>query len=62
MGKAQAKDLGFDSELLYDPQANYERVRGNLWDWASVPIQLPKATRTVDTPAQDAAIVAAAAP
>ena len=62
MGKAQAKDLGFDSELLYDPQANYERVRGNLWDWASVPIQLPKATRTVDTPAQDAAIVAPAAP
>ncbi len=56
MGRAQASDLGFDNSLIYDPQINYERVRGRIWDWSFGSVPQPQATRTVDTPAQDAAI------
>ncbi|WP_421836424.1 TolC family outer membrane protein [Novosphingobium sp.] len=56
MGKAQATDLGFDPASLYDPEANYRRVRGRVFDWALDSPTLPKATRTVDTPAQTATI------
>ena len=62
MGKAQARDLGLDNAMLYDPQVNYERVRGKIWDWSFDQVQLPRATRTVDTPAQDASIAAAVTP
>jgi len=34
MGRAQAADLGFDANTLDDPEANYRRVRGRVWDWA----------------------------
>ena len=54
MGKAEARDLGLDGEvLLYDPAFNYERVKGKWWDWAKEPDPVAQATRTVDTPAQD---------
>jgi outer membrane protein len=60
MGKAQAKDLSLDAELgsaaLYDPNVNYERVRGKTWDWAHDPDPKAQSTRTVDSPAQDATI------
>ena len=36
--------------------ANYERVRGNIWDWSSDPDPTTQSTRTVDIPAQDAEI------
>ncbi|WP_225207077.1 TolC family outer membrane protein [Novosphingobium huizhouense] len=66
MGKAQAKDLALDagpeSAVLYDPQVNYDRVKGKIWDWASDPAPKPVATRTVDSPAQDATIPAQPAP
>jgi len=62
MGKAQARDLGFDNAMLYDPQVNYEQVRGRIWDWSFGSVQQPKATRTVDTPAQDAAIAGVVIP
>ena len=58
MGKAEAKDLGLDGGALYDPQVNFDRVKGNVWDWAHDPEPKPQATRTVDTPAQDATIPA----
>jgi outer membrane protein len=56
MGKAEARDLGIDAGPLYDPQVNYKRVKGKIWDWAKDPDPKPQSTRTVDTPAQDASI------
>ena len=57
MGKAEAEDLGLDAGPLYDPEVNYRRVKGKIWDWASDPDPKPQATRTVDTPPQDASIL-----
>ena len=38
MGHAEARDLGLEEfGPLYDPVANYERVRGNIWDWSNDP-------------------------
>jgi outer membrane protein len=62
MGRAEAKDLGLDSGPLYDPDVNYERVRGKFWDWDPDPDPKAQSTRTVDTPAQDATIPAQPAP
>ena len=62
MGRAQAADLGFDANTLYDPDANYRRVRGRVWDWALDPVPTAKATRTVDTPAQTATTPAQTVP
>jgi outer membrane protein len=56
MGKAQAADLGFESGALYDPGANYARVRSRIWDWSFDPDPTAKATRTVDSPAQNAVV------
>ncbi|WP_082441752.1 TolC family outer membrane protein [Sphingomonas sp. Leaf33] len=53
MGRAEANDLNLtDIGSLYDPVANYDRVRRKIGDWGSDPEPLPVATRTVDTPAQ----------
>jgi outer membrane protein len=57
MGRAEARDLGLDDEaLLYDPDINYERVRGKIWDWSFDPDPVAQSTRTVDIPAPDAEI------
>ncbi len=56
MGDAEARDLGLDGGVLYDPETNYRKVRHNIWDWGSIPDPKPVATRTVDTPAQTPAI------
>jgi type I secretion outer membrane protein, TolC family len=53
MGRAEARDLNLDSDILYDPELNYERVRDKILDWDSDPAPAPRSTRTVDTPAQD---------
>lgn len=53
MGRAEARDLGLDGGALYDPQNNYERVRGKWFDWDTDPMPVAQATRTVDTPVQD---------
>ncbi len=37
MGRAEARDLGLDGGVLYDPQANYDRVRGKWFDWDDDP-------------------------
>jgi len=59
MGRAEARDLGLGDEgLLYDPQVNYERVRGKVFDWSFDPDPVAQSTRTVDTPAQDGEIPA----
>ena len=62
MGKARAADLGFDAASLYDPEVNYRRVRGRVFDWALDAPAQPKSTRTVDTPAQTATIPAQTVP
>ncbi len=56
MGKAEARDLGLDGGALYDPDVNYRNVRGNIWDWDDNPAPRAKATRTVDTKAQDGSV------
>lgn len=57
MGRAEARDLGLDEMgALYDPAVNYERVRGQIWDWAHDPDPVTESTRTVDIPSQDAEI------
>lgn len=54
MGRAEARDLGLgDETLLYDPELNYERVRGKFFDWSFDPDPVPQSTRTVDIPAPD---------
>ena len=58
MGKAEARDLNFDNDILYDPQVNYERVRTKIFDWGDDPAPAAKSTRTVDTPVQDGDIPA----
>jgi outer membrane protein len=52
MGRAEARDLGLDDGVLYDPQVNYDRVKGKIWDWSSDPDPEAQSTRTIDTPAQ----------
>ncbi|QGN54871.1 TolC family outer membrane protein [Novosphingobium sp. Gsoil 351] len=56
MGRAEADDLGLDAGPLYDPEVNYRRVKGKIWDWAHDPDPKAQATRTVDTLPQDASI------
>ncbi len=56
MGKAESRDLGLDGGVLYDPDVNYRRVEGAVWDWSSDPAPTPKATRTVDSKAQDGSV------
>lgn len=59
MGKAEARDLGIDTGgPLYDPQDNYKRVRGKIFDWSFDPDPTAQSTRTVDTKAQDGDIPA----
>jgi outer membrane protein len=53
MGRAEARDLGLDGGALYDPNVNFERVRGKIWDWSNDPEPKAQSTRTVDTPAQN---------
>lgn len=62
MGRAEARDLGLDSDgPLYDPQVNYDRVKNKWFDWSFDPDPVAQSTRTVDIPAPDAEIPATAA-
>lgn len=55
MGRAEARDLNLDTGgPLYDPDVNYERVKGKIWDWDRDPEPAPNSTRTVDIPAATA--------
>lgn len=56
MGKAEAQDLGLDGGVLYDPDTNYRRVKGKIFDWDSDPAPKVQSTRTVDTPVQDGSV------
>jgi outer membrane protein len=54
MGKAEARDLGLGGGTLYDPDVNYRRVRGQIFDWADDPAPKQVATGTRAIPAADA--------
>ncbi|MGV7119174.1 TolC family outer membrane protein [Sphingopyxis sp. 550A] len=56
MGKAEARDLGIEGGALYDPEANYRRVKGQIWDWADDPKPQQVATDTKAIPAADASV------
>ena len=56
MGKAEARDLGLDGGVLYDPQTNYDRVHNKKWDWSNDPDPTTESTRTVDTLPQDGSV------
>lgn len=55
MGKAEARDLGLGGGTLYDPEVNYRRVRGQIFDWADDPAPKQVATDTRSVPAATAA-------
>jgi outer membrane protein len=56
MGRAEARDFNLEGGVLYDPQINYDRVRGKVFDWDNDPAPVARSTRTIDTPAQDGEI------
>jgi outer membrane protein len=62
MGQAEARDLGLDGGVLYDPVANYNRVRHKIWDFGGDGEPVPVATRTAQTPAQNATVAPQADP
>lgn len=59
MGKAEARDLGIEGGALYDPDVNYQRVRGKVFDWDDDPRPQQVATDTRSVPAADAGVPAA---
>ncbi len=56
MGKAEARDLGIEGGALYDPEVNYQRVKGQIWDWADDPAPQQVATDTRGIPAATASV------
>jgi outer membrane protein len=54
MGKAEARDLGIEGGTLYDPEINYKRVKGQIWDWADDPAPQQVANDTRAVPAATA--------
>ena len=54
MGEAEARDLGLEGGVLYDPLTHYNRVKGSWSDFGSNPEYQASGTSTRDTPAQDA--------
>ena len=56
MGKAEARDLGIEGGALYDPEVNYQRVKGQIFDWADDPAPQQQATDTRAVPAATASV------
>jgi outer membrane protein len=54
MGRAEARDLGLEGGVLYDPVAEYRKVDDAWNDWSSQADPVTRSTRTVDTPPQKA--------
>lgn len=54
MGRAEAKNLNFESSILYDPVVHYDAVQGRIGDWEPLKTADPAATGTATIPAQDA--------
>ncbi|WP_242095385.1 TolC family outer membrane protein [Sphingomonas sp. CROZ-RG-20F-R02-07] len=58
MGDAEARDLGLEGGVLYNPVTNYERVRNRFGDFGGDGEPNAQATSTAQTPAQDATVAA----
>lgn len=58
MGHAEARDLGLTPAMLYDPNANYRRVRSKLFDFDFADRPATTATSTRNVPAQNSAPIA----
>jgi outer membrane protein len=56
MGQAEARDLGLEGGVLYDPTLNYKRVHGKISDFGGDGEPDPVAQTTANTPAQDATV------
>ncbi|MEQ1725676.1 MAG: TolC family outer membrane protein [Sphingopyxis sp.] len=56
MGRGEAEDIGLDGGTLYDPDTNYARVRGSIWDWDEDPAPSAVATSTRGTAPQSAEV------
>ncbi|WP_375421509.1 TolC family outer membrane protein [uncultured Sphingomonas sp.] len=56
MGNAEARDLGLEGGALYDPVANYRRVRNKINDFASDSEPVPVSVTTAQTPPQTAVV------
>ena len=56
MGDAEVRVIGLDGGILYDPNINYKRVKGKLFDWDDDPKPKPVSTRTVDTTPQNPSV------
>ena len=56
MGQAEARDLGLEGGVLYDPTLNYKRVRNKIGDFGSDGEPDAVALTTANTPAQNAAV------
>jgi len=57
MGMAEARNLGLDGGALYDPTANYKRVKGWIGDWSEQPGYTAKGTHTTGPTPTDPDVV-----
>jgi outer membrane protein len=55
MGNAEARDLDLQGVTLYNSKDQYRRSKGEFLDWSGHDAPTIRSTRTVATPAQDAA-------
>ena len=56
MGRAEAQDLGLEGGTLYQPEVNYNRVKGKIFDWDDDPTPTIQSTSTAATVPQDATV------
>jgi len=56
MGQVSPTELGIAASDVYDPNANYQRVRGKWFDWDDDATPAPISLRTVDSVPQNATV------
>lgn len=62
MGRAEARDLNFQSSVLYDPNVHYQAVKDRMFDWRTAPEPVAISTSTVGSPPQDATVAPSGQP
>lgn len=56
MNRIDPADFGIPASDVYDPAANFGRVKGKWFDWDDDAAPQPISSRTVDSPAQNATV------